>query len=114
MSSKIKLNAPAKTVAQLFTKNPERWIKNVYKENKTKVNSVTKKREWVPCYCLMGAVKEIYTEKHQTIVENKLKKVIRAYTLGKVKIEDGMVEEWNDKRGRTIEDIQRVAMLAGV
>jgi hypothetical protein len=107
MNTKATQPVKPKSVQDIF-KNPNRWIK--HQENKTKkINGKP-----VECFCLIGAIFHVYgeytTRGEQAIARTE--KAIKAYELNKLDYVD--IPDWNDKRKRTVIDVQRVAAIAKI
>lgn len=97
-----------KSVRQLFS-DPTRWIKG-YEHKEKKINGKV-----VDCFCLTGAIDHIY-EDHQknAAARKRVRAAIEAYELGKFDLNKYEIEGWNDRRKRTIVDVQRVAAFARI
>lgn len=98
-----------KSVSELFS-NPARWIKHHAEKEKTI------KGKKVTCYCLSGAIEHIYgtsTEKADRAFD-RTNKAISAYELGKIAPYNVDIPDWNDKRARTVVDVQRIAAIAKI
>lgn len=104
-----------KTIQGLY-RNAVRWTQGVYQS----VNYDVVAAEECECFCLVGAVRQIYgpnTEKG-AVVLRKLARVIKKvnpdYFWGSKRSPADLVIGWNDDGNRTIAEVRKVCRLANV
>jgi hypothetical protein len=100
--------AKAKTVAELYDKNPDVWVKGSWALDKNG-NSVATTSDKACKFCLSGAIQNIYG-KTSSEAAIKVRDTIKKYTLGRT----CDIISFNDAVTTTVADIRRVARLAGI
>ena len=106
-----------KTIAGFFSAHRDRWIKGAYEKDKTIGG------EGVACFCLIGKARDLYPPYEQDRVAKKLAdaiKEIHPTTFKRLAKNQNLndastiVIDFNDTRGRTVDQIVEVAQHARV